>query len=231
MRALYSAIREEAEALVKEHRDSEKEQMVVVTPGKRIDSYNYVSAIVIANKDRRTTIPYIEMFEADNGEQKAELKSIVKSLVRKEKNAIILHLGGSDDETKNFRNKMSRTYNDMVDAADKPIDDAFENFSNIGPFGVFAQIVKDTISDLHSIIDEDMDDDDKENFRRSRGTYRTEFTKCKKDGREFSFSNGLTLTVKGYEFDEDEKAEDSYDELILDISYSLKREAKSDCMY
>lgn len=226
MRALYFALREEAEAMVKENRDSEKDLMVVATPAKRINKEEFVSAIVVANKDLRTTIPYIELFEADNGEQKSELKSIIKSIVRKEKNCITLYLGEGDDETSNFKNKLSRTYNDMIDASDKPLDDAFPSYASVGPFGIFTQIVKDTIDDLDAIIDDEMDDDDKENFRRSKGTYKTEFTKCKKNGREFSFSNGLVLSVKG--FDEED---DSYESIKLDISYALKREAKSDCMY
>lgn len=229
MRAIMAEMRNRVHALISRNSDKDRSFMVVHSPAERIGKNEYVIAIVVANLDRRTTIPYLEIMECRESDLQSTIKETLKEIISNPRNAVISAIGETDVDMKTFKNKVITQYGSIIDDSDPNIGDAFEDLKPSTPFKVMAQIVKATRDDLNEIID-DLDDDEKEDFNSVSGKYRNENLKVQKDKKMMTFGNGIQFTVVGFDYDEDDD-ECSYRRLDCDVSYKLKREVKSDDMY
>lgn len=230
VRAIYAALREEVYALIEDNRDGDRSAMVVYSPAEKIGKNEYLVCSVVANMDRKATYPYMEIIYAKDNEIEKELKNSVNDLVSKPRNSIFQKVAGDDSSAKSFRNKVIKIYGSISDDSSPSIGDCFEDIKTVPVFKILAQVVKATMEDLDDIIENELSEDDKDIFNKSVGRYKNENISVKKDRKTFSFYNGIQLTVVGFEYDEDED-ESSYSEVVTDVSYSIKREAKSDDMY
>lgn len=230
MRAVFAALREEVYALIEDNRDGDRSAMVVHSPAEKIGKNEYLVCSVIANMDRKATYPYMGIIYAKDSDVEKELKNSVADLVSKPRNSIFQKVAGDDSSAKSFRNKVIKIFGSISDDSTPAIGDCFEDIKSVSVFKILAQVVKATMDDLDDIIDNELDVDDKEKFNKSVGRYKNENISVKKDRKTFSFYNGIQLTVVGFEYDEDDN-ESSYSDVITDVSYSIKRETKSDDMY
>lgn len=230
LRSVVGAMREEVYALIEENRDGDRNCMVVHSPAERISDGMYMMMIVVSNLKRRTTIPYLEIFDSSPSDLESDSKDVIKEILTKPKDSIIVKIGKDDESYKTFRNKVIKHFGNVADDDTPSIQDCYEDIKKGSPFKTVAQIVKETIADLDDILDNELDEDDYEDFNYTVGKYSNKNSTVMKDKKTFNFDNGIKLTVKGFKYN-DKKETTSYTGLVADLQYKLKREAKSDDMY
>ena len=224
LRALFATMAEGMVSMIESNRNDVRDIFIIRTPSIRINENDYLIVAIKSDTSRRTSIPYLDLLDANN--VAANVKEFVLSLARSERALKEDVVSSSAEEQKKFKSKFRYMYNSLISETDGDLDREVPSFAvSADVLTIIADIFKNTINDLEEALKE-LTSDEANDFMYSCVDLNLQYTRVRKERRDFIFDNGIILTVYGFQ-----EIDRMYDSIAVSLDYKIKREAKNDGLF